>query len=82
MATVWILEAHQGQWSDASQWIVNVYATLDAALNDPVNKFKLQPSRWNVSDHVRYDAVDEDVDGGDPIYYGLCEYDVIGGLTN
>ncbi len=76
MNEVWILRASQGQWSDHSEWTVDVYATAqDAIIGNP--ELKLQEKIYE--DQISYEYVlqADYVENYDDIYYDLTRWDVV-----
>lgn len=75
---VYVLWASQGSWSDKSEWIVNIYSTLEGLLNDPLNKdcnLTAQVSRYDGLTY--YTGANEPTEGEDKIYYSVKEFDVL-----
>ena len=75
MNTVWIMEASQGTYSDRADWIMDTYASLNAALADAVNR-NIKFNERKDGDKVYYTAIIPDE--YDDIYVSLTEYAVRG----
>ena len=75
---VYVLWASQGKWSDHSEWIVNIYSTLEGALTDPQNAHCNLSLTLSLYDGTKYyTGVYEPEEYEDPIEYSIREFEVL-----
>lgn len=75
---VYVLWASQGSWSDKSEWIVNIYSTLEGVINDPLNETcNLTPQVSRYDGLTYYVGETKPGEYTDPIYYSVQEFDVL-----